>query len=331
MKLEIMYILISYSLIATKPNQTNNSTMTSPLTYAAASSASVTTVSPLLELELDTNALQNNIAPGIMYNHQSIIVNANPTNPRAYPPKSVRDAVDRKEFGYGCPPSLCLPRVPLTFDPAVLIDTPLGEYGDIKLVDLSLQFDKGNVPYFICFVHFNSWATSQQAVDEMQNICNSSNRVVYPHGVGSVIQNTSVDRYLTLSGYDSYHTAEIDECFETFWDETEKHCIADEHWWELLNDESIQSELLAEQCAFEDFGEYTEADRNLEDEHWWELLHEESIHSELLIEQQEFEDSIEYTEADHAIATATSDTINWDTLCSDSYNFKSSNVETTAC
>jgi hypothetical protein len=265
-------------------------------TYSAAVLSGLPTTSVVPQLTQQTNYPKNDIAPGLNVYPQQIIepnTNTNPlvlpvfsSRPWEYPPKNVRNNTIARN---GSLPSLCLPRVPLTFNPAVLRNTPLGEYGNIKLLDFSLKFDEFNAPYFMCFIHFNSWSTEPKAVQELQNICNPRVRVFYPYDIGSVVENTSVDRYLTLSGYDSYHTAEIDECFETFWDTFEKPHIEDMHWWEILQDESVQSELLNE--------------------------------------QQTFEELCEYTEADHSIATSTSKTLNWSALCMDTAKFDKSIVK----
>jgi len=228
--------------------------MSSKITYAAAATLAVTQIDNIMQViapglpdNNNNNNNNNNIAPGLPLIHQPIIIrshqNTNQHVNRPYPPKHVRNAVDKKQLGHGSPPSLCLPRVPITFDPNVLLLSPLAKYGNIALVDLSLQFDKIlNTPFFMAFVHFNSWDTTQEATQELNNICNNNTRVVYPHNIGSVVENTSVDKFLSLSGYDSFHTQDIDKQFERFWENQQQ----DKLFWECIQDEYRQDKLLKE-------------------------------------------------------------------------------------
>jgi hypothetical protein len=185
---------------------------------------------------------------------------------RTYPSSSVRAMYEKESANlqHKHSPSLMLPRVSLMFDPRVLEKTDLSKYGDIKLIDLSLQFDSAtNAPYFSCFIHYKNWSTDCNAVRELADICNTNNRVVYPYGIGLVVENTSVDRYLSLSGYDSYHTADIDESFEKFWNDWEEPRIKFANMCDIMRNERAEEDkeiLWQDMLEFESSSEYTMTD-----------------------------------------------------------------------
>ena len=252
------------------------------------------------KLERQTNGIVNSISPGVVVNLTHIPDMIAPglgglsvsTQPRSYPPKQVRkESVKDQQL------SLCLPKVPITFKSTDLNTSLLAKYGNIKLIDLNLRFDENNAPYFMCFVHFNRWSTSLEARTELDNIRNPNIRVFYP-GIGAVFENTSVDRFLTLSGFDSYHTAEIDNYFEMFWNQCEQDRLADEHFWEILHDESAQIELLDNQH---------ECESSCEIPLNWNLF---KIKGE--------------DKKDHAISSATSEKLDMKTISEQSYLFGTS-------
>jgi hypothetical protein len=117
--------------------------------------------------------------------------------------------------------SLCLPKVSIYFNPAVLNDSALSLYGVINRTDLVLTWTSKGEPYFQAFIHYHGWHNTPEVALFQEDVSNKSIHVVLSHDIGTVYENTSPERFFLSSlEVQHFHTPEVDANFEEFWDET---------------------------------------------------------------------------------------------------------------
>ena len=109
--------------------------------------------------------------------------------------------------------SLRLPAVSIYFDPLTLQLSELASVGDIRRTDLDLCWTPQGQPYFQVFIHYWAWYNTEAAYNLQTQI--KHGRVVLPMGIGTVVENTSSERFFQSSlEHQAFHTQETDQEFE---------------------------------------------------------------------------------------------------------------------
>ena len=109
--------------------------------------------------------------------------------------------------------SLRLPSVSIYFDPQTLQLSELASVGEIRRTDLDLCWTPQGQPYFQVFIHYWTWYNTEAAYNLQTQI--KHGRVVLPMGIGTVVENTSNERFFQSSlEHQAFHTQETDQEFE---------------------------------------------------------------------------------------------------------------------